>query len=551
MPPMNGLAKDETRGSSREEEVAGAPAPRESADGPPAPERRSPKRRAEVRAPSSPGVKAGAADDNLQFHAFSAFCRSHGHLGLPHVVDDRVVLSVEDRSGRPVSGARVFVNGVHRRTTYADGRALLHPRRWGLDGAQGEIRVEAGRAVRTSDLGLGRRIAVRLDEDRGRFDEVPLDVAFVLDTTGSMGDELAKLRQTLDVIIFQVSHMQPRPRLRLGMVLYRDRADEYVTQVVPFTEDLQAFERALLGAEAGGGGDAPEDLQAGLQAALRRLEWRSTGLRLAFLVGDAPPHLDYGQSYTYVDALEEAARRGIKVTTIGASGLDLKGELVFRQIAQATLAPFVFLTYGETGDSEGSPSTVSHHVGANWVAADLDAIIVRMVRTELSHFHDRGLEPREDWFSAAPDPDRSGDAVLEELFERSMKQLVDYAVSPLEPRTPTVVLPLTARTPTLGATKARLERRLALGLLRKGEFQLLETDAQADLLRALAEQLSLAYDEARVAEVGRLLPAELAVLGQIDGGKTGEVEVLVKLVRLETGEVLSLSLLKIDERLLL
>lgn len=502
--------------------------------------------------PSSPGVKAGAADDNLQFNAFVRFNEENGKLGLAHIIDDRIVVEVVDRKGRPVSGARVLVDGTPRRITYADGRALLHPRRWGV-GPQASLAIEGAGSRVESNLGSakGRKIQVRLAADRGRFDAVPLDVAFILDTTGSMGDELTKLRDTLDVITFQISHMKPQPRLRLGMVLYRDRGDAYVTRVVPMTSDLKKFESALAKVSAGGGGDTPEDLQAGLEVALHQLKWRQEGLRLAFVVGDAPPHLDYGQQFTYVDALEEAASRAIKITTIGASGLDRRGELIWRQLAQATMAPFVFLTYGESGNSEGSPSTVSHHVGSNWVAADLDAIIVKMVKVELSHFSDRGLEPRDDWFSATSHPDKPADDVLEELFERSMKQLVDYAVEPLKARTPTVLLPLSMRVKARKEARSKLERRLALGLSRKGEFQLLETEKQGEILEALADQMSLAYDEEKMVKAGKLLPAELAVLGQVGGGDPGQLEMLLKLVRLETGEVLSLSLLKIDEKLVL
>ena len=542
------LDAESGRGAGSKAGAAPAPAPARPKPTP-RPEVAPPRRRSP---PSSPGVKAGAADDNLQFNAFLKFSEDNRNRGLPHVVRDRVVLQVRDQRGRPVAGARVVVDGQSRRVTYADGRTLLHPQRWGV-GSQADIVVEAEGVRATSNLGAARsrKLDVTLPADRGRFDGVPLDIAFILDTTGSMGDELTKLRDTLDVITFQISQMSPRPRLRLGMVLFRDKGDDYVTRTVPFTPDLARFKAALRTVRAGGGGDTPEDVQSGLRIALQELNWGGEGLRLAFLVGDAPPHLDYQQKYSYVDALEEAAQRGIKITTIGASGLDRQGELVWRQLAQATMAPFVFLTYGESGDSEGSPSTVSHHVGSNWVAADLDAIIVKMVKVELSHFSDRGFEPSTDWFSADGHPERPSEDVLKELFDRAMKQLVDYAVEPLARSTPTVLLPLSAT--DVGAEKSieRLSRWLSLGLARKPEFQLLEADRKADLLKALAQQMSQAYDESKVAEVGKLVPAKLAVLGQVGPGEPGRLEMLVKLVRIETGEVLSLSLLKVDRTLVL
>jgi hypothetical protein len=130
-----------------------------------------------------------------------------------------------------------------------------------------------------------------------------------------------------------------------------------------------------------------------------------------------------------------------------------------------------------------------------------------------------------------------------------VKQLVDYSVERIDPRTPTVVLPVSVKKATKGADK--LERRLMLGLSRRGQFQLLERKDRNELLGRLAEQLSDKYDADRVTEVGKLVPAKLAVLSRLEPGDEGQMEMLVKLVRLETGEVLSLSLLKIDRALLL
>lgn len=497
--------------------------------------------------PSSPGVRAGAADDNLQFNAFLGFLRDNRGLAFEHAVADRVVLEVTDENGRPISNAQVSVDGADRRRTYADGRALLHPQRWGVSpNAEVRIRTPLGEKRVPLAEARARKLSVQFDAARPEHQRVPLDIAFVIDTTGSMGDEIRRLKQTLDVIVFQVRHADPRPELRLGMVLFKDRGDSYVTEVVPFTSDVAAFERSLAKVSAGGGGDGPEDVQAALHDVIRKMDWREDGLRLGFLVGDAAPHLDYGQSYTYLDAAEEAAKKGIKLTTIGASGLDKRAELVWRQVAQATMSPFVFLTYGETGDSEGSASSVSHHVGSNWVAEDLDAIIIRMVKTELAHLAPRGLRPRRDWFSAAPSSSQPADAVLEELFARSARQLVDYAVEPLAHATPTLVLPIAGMPEALTES---LRRRVALGLSRRPEFRLVESDDRAKLMAALAEQLRLSVDTAKGPEVGKMVPAELAVLGKLASTETGKREVMLELVRIETGEVLSLSLLEIDQRL--
>jgi hypothetical protein len=366
-----------------------------------------------------------------------------------------------------------------------------------------------------------------------------------------MGDEIERLKQTLDYIHFQMTQLRPAPDVRFGMVLFRDKGDDYRTKTVPFTSNVKEFVAALNQVSAGGGGDTPEDVQEALRVTLSQLSWRPQGVKVAFLIGDAPPHLDYGQSYTYIQAMREAAERGIKIATIGASGLDLLGEVSWRQIAQYTMAPFVFLTRGETGDSEGSPSSVSHHVGSNWVAENLDAIIIRMVKVELAHFSPRGTPPLEDYFAVNYVERLKVDEVLTDLFRQAVKQLIDYSVQRLEQRTPTVMLPAKLPQRTLQPIAGKLETQLALALVKNQEFQLLENKDLSAVIKAQSSQLSDTYDSEQAVKLGKLLPAKLAILNKIEENGPQQIEMLIKLIRLETGEILSLSLLKIEKKLFL
>lgn len=506
--------------------------------------------------PASGPVRAGSADDNLQFNAFLRFADENASLGLRNDVSRRVMVRVTDKDGLPLPDAVVSVTdrgkSLVERRTYADGRTMLFPSELPHLARQG-TRLSVEWNGKRAEAGAGwashHTLDVRLPLARGAFQQVPLDLAFVLDTTGSMGDEIDALKKTLDQINFQITNLSPRPDVRFGMVLFRDRGDDYVTQVVDFTSSLQQFQRRLAGVEAGGGGDTPEDVQAGLDDAMHKLRWREKGVKLAFLIGDAAPHTDYGQSYTYVHAMRDAARRAIKIATIGASGLDKPAEVAWRQLAQYTMAPFVFLTYGEKGDSEGgTPSSVSHHIGSNWVAENLDAIIVRLVKTELAHYSKTGSPPREDFFEASRGKGPSDD-VLSDLFRQSVQQLTDYCVHKLDDRTPTVVAGLAAPDAALGRLAGKLETQLQLGLSRARAFQLVE-GAQADKLRqVLKTQSTLSYDETRMVALGKLVPAKLAVLSQLSRGAPGRLELVVKLVHLGSGEILSMSLLKIDEAL--
>jgi Mg-chelatase subunit ChlD len=504
----------------------------------------------------SPGVKAGSADDNMQFNAFLAFLEKNVHLALKWDVSQRVIVAVKDRDGLPLADAEVTVldggKELARRRTYADGRTLLFPSESkGIGVQSATVRVRHRGGSKTVSLGSGgHRLDIRIDHSRESYARVPVDLVFVLDTTGSMGDEIAQLKKTLEEINFQISNLSPAPEVRFGMVLFRDRGDEYVTRVVPLTSDLREFQRQLEPVRAGGGGDEPEDVQEALKATMTKLAWRREGAKLAFLIGDAAPHLNYGQTYTYVTAMREAAERGIKITTIGCSGLDTQGETVWRQVAQYTMAPFVFLTRGEKGDSEGSASSVSHHIGSNWVAENLDAIIIRMVKLELANYSPKGTVPTEDYFTASFDSRTRPDDVLTDLFHQAVKQLVDYSVQRIEGRTPTVILPIQPTKKGLAAAAKKLETRLSLGLSGVREFQLLESRDLSAVVRAQSAQLSEKYDSSQAIKLGKLLPAKLAILARIEEAGPKKVEMLVKLVRLESGEVLSLSLLKIERGLL-
>lgn len=207
---------------------------------------------------------------------------------------------------------------------------------------------------------------------------VTLEVLFLLDTTGSMADEIAQIQRTLLAITEKIRRMPGQPRIRYGMVLYRDRGDEYVTRRFGFTEDVQAFDQALRAVRAAGGGDMPESMNLGLYAAVDQMAWSPNALRLAFLVADAPPHTDYAQDVPYPGTLRRAVEKGIKIYPTAASGLDARGSYVMRQIAQFTGAKFLFIEYGQSG--------ASHGIGGSYDTNNLDDLVLRIVKSELAHY---------------------------------------------------------------------------------------------------------------------------------------------------------------------
>ncbi|MGE5154977.1 MAG: VWA domain-containing protein [Bdellovibrio bacteriovorus] len=150
-----------------------------------------------------------------------------------------------------------------------------------------------------------------------------IDALFVLDTTGSMGGLIQTAKEKIWSIASTLASGQPAPEIRMGLVAYRDRGDDYVTRVLDLSPDLDRVHAALAGYEAQGGGDGPEDVNQALHDAVHRVSWsqESTAYKVIFLVGDAPPHLDYVQQVQYPEILAEARRRGIRVNAIQCGDL--------------------------------------------------------------------------------------------------------------------------------------------------------------------------------------------------------------------------------------
>ncbi len=162
-----------------------------------------------------------------------------------------------------------------------------------------------------------------------------VDVVFALDTTGSMGGLIQAAKEKIWSIASTMAAAQPTPQIRMGLVAYRDRGDDYVTRVVDLTADLDSVYAALMQLQAGGGGDGPEAVNQALDQAVNRVSWsqEARAYKVIFLVGDAPPHMDYRDDVKYPATLAAAKAKGIRVNTVQCGAL---GETAreWQQIAQ-------------------------------------------------------------------------------------------------------------------------------------------------------------------------------------------------------------------------
>ncbi len=146
-----------------------------------------------------------------------------------------------------------------------------------------------------------------------------LELVFVLDTTSSMTGLIEGAKQKIWGIVNDVMQSPSHPAVRVGLVGYRDRGDEYVTTILPLTNDLDKVYTTLMNYQAAGGGDAPEDVRRALLDGVRKAGWSQGGSGVAqimFLVGDAPPHDDYRDEPDTSSTTAEAARKGIVVNSI-------------------------------------------------------------------------------------------------------------------------------------------------------------------------------------------------------------------------------------------
>jgi Mg-chelatase subunit ChlD len=145
-----------------------------------------------------------------------------------------------------------------------------------------------------------------------------VEVVFVLDTTGSMGGLIAAAKEKIWSIASTLAQAQQAPEISMGLVAYRDRGDAYVTQVVDLSRDLDSMYAKLMDFQADGGGDGPEAVNAALDDAIGKMSWSQNAdtYKVVFLVGDAPPHMDYQGDRKYPEIVAAAAAKGIIVNTI-------------------------------------------------------------------------------------------------------------------------------------------------------------------------------------------------------------------------------------------
>ena len=151
-----------------------------------------------------------------------------------------------------------------------------------------------------------------------------IEVVFILDTTSSMSGLIQAAKEKIWSIASTMASAQQNPDIKMGLVAFRDRGDAYVTRTFDLSDDLDSMYTHLMDLRAEGGGDTPESVNQALFEAIHNISWSQGDhvYRVAFLVGDAPPHMDYHNDVKFPETLEVATEKGIVVNAIQSGRYD-------------------------------------------------------------------------------------------------------------------------------------------------------------------------------------------------------------------------------------
>ncbi|MEL7426564.1 MAG: carboxypeptidase-like regulatory domain-containing protein [Bacteroidota bacterium] len=326
--------------------------------------------------PKAGQLTAGEVNDFSKWEMWSDISQEDlaMHRGTwKQYADHRYTLQLTTPEGSAVINATATLkdgqgNALWQARTDAQGRAELwaHYFREVATAANGlSIEVEYGRKKVSIPNAKPFRAGINF-QTLGvdcREDAV-VDVAFVVDATGSMGDEISYLQAELLDVIGRVKEGLPGVDLEMGSVFYRDEGEEYLTRLQPFTASATEAMKFMEQQQAMGGGDYPEAVEVAMESALDSLPWRDdASTRLLFLVLDAPPHQAEENIKRMQVAVTKAAMRGIQIIPVSCSGVDKSTEYLLRSMALATNGTYTFVTdHSGIGNAHIEPSTDSYEV---------------------------------------------------------------------------------------------------------------------------------------------------------------------------------------------
>ncbi|MCP4159289.1 MAG: VWA domain-containing protein [Deltaproteobacteria bacterium] len=191
-----------------------------------------------------------------------------------------------------------------------------------------------------------------ISKDNQKINKPKIELVFALDTTGSMSSLIAAAKDKIWSIANTMATAKPAPEIKIGIVGYRDRGDSYITTITEMTDDLDQVYQKLMEYRAVGGGDHPESVNQALYDAVHKNKWstdKAKTYKVIFLVGDAPPHMDYKDDVKYKVTCAEALKKGIVINTIQCGTLSGTKQ-VWKRIAYLANGQYFRVAHG--GDSK-------------------------------------------------------------------------------------------------------------------------------------------------------------------------------------------------------
>ena len=182
-------------------------------------------------------------------------------------------------------------------------------------------------------------------------DKAKIELVFALDTTGSMNRLIEAAKDKIWSIANTMATAKPAPVIKIGIVGYRDKGDAYVTTITGMTDDLDLVYQKLMSFAAQGGGDSPESVNQALYDAVHKNDWSSNNrktYKVIFLVGDAPPHMDYQDDVKYQQTCRDASKKGIVINTIQCGSMSGTRQ-IWEEIASLSDGKYFRVSQG--GDS--------------------------------------------------------------------------------------------------------------------------------------------------------------------------------------------------------
>ncbi len=202
-----------------------------------------------------------------------------------------------------------------------------------------------------------------------------VDIVWAVDATGSMGDEIEYLKTELLDVINRAKNRNPDLAFRMGTVFYRDQSDAYITKNSGFSTDISKTVDFIKKQDADGGGDYPEAVHSALEEAIFGQKWSGNAIaRICFLVLDASPHQTPEVNASLQKSIREAARLGIRIVPVAASGIQKDTEFLMKFFGLATNGTYVFLTdHSGIGGKHLEPTSDEYKV------EPLNELLVRLI----------------------------------------------------------------------------------------------------------------------------------------------------------------------------